>query len=90
MNTQRRQDGIGSGSGSAGPTSQNTDAGHDGLESWGVARLACGDAKGQGPCRAVPGEVHFRAQAAAGASEGVVVRFGPAWRPFFLSPAGCW
>ncbi|GAA3387276.1 hypothetical protein GCM10017752_02620 [Streptomyces roseoviridis] len=40
--------------------------------------------------QAVPGEVNFRAQAAAGAPEGVVVRFGPVWRPCFPAPAACW
>jgi hypothetical protein len=55
-----------------------------------VARLACGDAKGQGPCTAVAGEVNFRTPAVAGASGGVIVRFGPARRPFVLAPAPRW
>ncbi len=53
-------------------------------------RLASGDVEGQRPCTAVPGEVDFRAQAAAGPPERVVVRLGPALRPFFLAPAACW
>ncbi len=53
----------------------------------GVAHLASGDTKGQGPCTVVAGEVDFRTQAAAGASERMVVRFGPVWRPFCTEPA---
>ena len=46
-----------------------------GVEGWCVARLACGDAEDQGSCTAVAGEMDFRAQAAAGASESVIAWF---------------
>lgn len=85
-----REDGIRPGPRSPASASRNTDGGHDGLESRGVACLACGDAEGQGPCTAVAGEVDLCAQAAAGASERVVVGFGRAWSPLFLAPAECW
>lgn len=39
---------------------------------------------------AVAGEVDLRAQAAAGASERMVVGVGPAWSPFSLAPAARW
>lgn len=78
-----REHGIGPGPWSSGAASRNTYAGHDGLEDRRVARLACGDAECQGSCMTVTGEVDLRAQAAAGASERVVVRFGADWRPFF-------
>jgi hypothetical protein len=84
-----RQDGLRAGSRSATSTPRNVDACHDGLEGRCVARLACGDAEGQGSCRAVAGEMDFCAQTAAGASETVVVWFGAVQNPLFLAPAAC-
>lgn len=83
------QDGLWAGPRSATSASRNSDAGHDGLEGRCVARLACGDVEGQGPCMAVVGEMDFRAQAAAGASEAVIVWFGASRSPLFLAPAAC-
>lgn len=87
-----REDSIRSGPGPSGSASRNTDGGRDGLESWSVACLACGDVQGQGSCTAVAGEVDLCAQAAAGGSERVVVGFGRAWSPFPGSGgmAECW
>lgn len=39
---------------------------------------------------AVAGEADLRAQPAAGATERMVVGFGPAWSPLFLALAACW
>lgn len=84
-----RQDGLRTRPRSATSAPRNPDASHDGLEGRCVTRLACGDVEGQGPCVAVAGEMDFRAQAAAGASETVIVWFGAVRSPLFLAPAAC-
>ncbi|GGZ37468.1 hypothetical protein GCM10010365_67740 [Streptomyces poonensis] len=72
------QDGLRSGSRSSESASRNPHACHRGLEGRCDTSLARSDVEGQGPCLTVAGEMDFRPQAAAGASEPVIVRFGPA------------
>lgn len=71
-------------------SSRDPDSGHDRLEGRRITGLACSDVDRQRPRPAVAGQVDLRAQAAAGASERVVLRLGPAGRPLFLAPAECW
>ncbi len=84
------EDHLRSGSGSPRPGSRDPNPGHDRCEGRRVSRLTCGDMQGERPCLAVTGQMDLRAQAAAGASERVIVGFGAARRPLFLAPAACW
>ena len=85
-----RKDDRGAGSWPAKFAPRDPYPGHDRLEGWRVTGLARGDVDGQRSCPAVTGQVDLRAQATAGASEGVVLGLGSAGRPFFLAPAECW
>lgn len=85
-----REDDRRAGSWSAEPAPRDPDSGHDCLEGRRVTGLSRGDVDGQRSCPAVTGQMYLRAQAAAGASERVVVGLGSVGRPLFLAPAACW
>lgn len=84
------KDDCGAGSWPAQSASRDPDSGHDRLEGRRVTGLARGDVDGKRPCLAVAGQMDFRAQATAGASDRVILGLEPAGRPLFRAPAECW